>query len=94
MIPDGLLADRQSPGDFGIAQAFADPAEDLALALGQGRERCVLFVAGMRQAHEVEHLAAEAGPCRLVLEQDVVARVELDELRARDARREQPPFVE
>ena len=50
--------------------------------------------AARRLAGEFEHRIREARPRRFVREQDVIARFELDELRAGNFRRERTPFAD
>src|SRR5439155_16190358 len=84
VVAHRLLGKRQALPDLRVAQALGDEREHLALA---GRERAEggVFTGWRRfQAHEVEDPLLEALPGRLALEQDVVGRFQLYELRARD----------
>src|SRR5262245_10222802 len=78
VVAHGLLADRQPLADLRVAQPLADQGQDAPLAGGQRLEHRIPCSAGA-QAGELEHGFAEALPGRLVLEEDVVARLELDE---------------
>src|SRR5262249_47244143 len=84
VVADGLLAQGEALGDGGVAQAFGHQSEDPALADGQPGESRILAVEARRGAREFENHAAEALPGGLVLEQDVILRLELHELGARD----------
>ncbi len=67
-----------------LASPSRDQHEDLAFAGRELAERGVLPERG-REAGEIEDDFLEARPRRLVLEEDVVAGVQLDELGSRDA---------
>src|SRR5436190_269319 len=87
VVADGLLADRQALADLSIAEAIRDERQDLPLAWRE-RVKCRIGAALQRQPHEVEHRRLEARPGRLVLQEDVVAGVELYELGSWDPRGE------
>jgi hypothetical protein len=73
-----------------LLKPSAHESQHLALARGQrGEHRIGGRLPGLQ---ERQHRVAESLPCRLVLEQDVIARVELDELSARDSAGEPAPF--
>jgi hypothetical protein len=90
VVAHRLLADVQFRCDRGVAQPPRHEREDFTLARRQRGERGLRRL-GRRDAKKIEHRVAEPRPRRLVLEQHVVLRVELHELRARDARGE--PFA-
>ena len=75
--------------------AFARPRrhqhQHLALAGREAGEGGVLSAPG-REIHEVEHDLLKARPRRLVLQKDVVAAVQLDELCPRDSGGQAAPF--
>jgi len=81
-------------GDVGVAEAVGDEQENLALAGRQLGERRIVLVGAYPDLHEITYGITEPSPGRLVLQQDVVLRIELHELRARDACRQEPSFRE
>ena len=82
MVPDRLLAERESFHDVGVPQALGEEGQHLALTPGQLPEDRVL-PDGPPQPGELQGGAAEASPRRFGLQKDVVARVQLDELGPR-----------
>src|SRR5262249_10263629 len=93
VVADGLLADREAPADVGVGETLRNQRQDLALSRRGLREGGILLGGTRgarsrlgRDAHEIEDDLLEARPRRLVLEKDVVARVELDELCSRNFR--------
>ena len=86
VVADGLLADREALADVGVGEALANQRQDLALAGREAGEGGVLSATRRgRETHEVEDDLLKARPGRLVLEENVVAGVQLDELRTRDS---------
>src|SRR5262249_31588065 len=93
VVADGLLADPEALADVGVGEPLRDQREDLALAGREIRERGVVPGWSL-ETHEVENGLLETAPRRLLLEKDVVARVELDELRSRDSRGRAAPLLD
>src|SRR5689334_4945096 len=91
VITDRFLADGETVRDIGIAQSLRNQPEDLPLAARQrgkyGR------VGRLVQPEKFDDRVAEPRPRRLVLQQHVIARVELDELRARNAGGQPVSFI-
>src|SRR5437762_8749106 len=84
VIADRLFADGEALRNLRVAEAFRDQRQHLPLARGERGERGVLAAGRALKTHELQHLSAEAFPSQLVLKEDVVLRVEFDELSARD----------
>src|SRR5688572_3841052 len=77
VIADGFLADEELAADLNVREAGRDALKNLALARRQGAEH----LGNCGSARERQDLFLEPCPGRLRFEQDVIARVELDERR-------------
>src|SRR5215213_11207314 len=84
VISHRLLTDPKALRDFGIAQPVREERQSFALARRQIGKRLVLRLVLLvrRLTRKRQHRFLKSPPGRLVLEQDVIARFELDELRA------------
>src|SRR6185437_7947341 len=80
VIANGFGTKRQLARDRGVVETARDQFEDLALAHGKiakyGRSDLDVTV------NETSNLGQELLPCRLVLQQNVIATLQGDELRA------------
>ena len=89
VIADRLFADLQAFSDVRVAQPVGHERKHLTLSRGQGRERRITY--GFLGLQKCENSLLETLPRRFVLEQDVIARVELDKLGSRTAAGHQAP---
>src|SRR5215468_7492780 len=92
VVADSLFADGKALRDLRVAKAFCNQRQHLSLAGGERCERRILAARRALELHKLQHFIAEARPGRFGLKEDVVLRVELDELGARDSGGEDVPF--
>src|SRR5205814_4015142 len=92
VIADRLLTDREALSDLRVAEPFFYQSQHLPLPRGERDERRVLAAGLVPKPRELQDRLAEAFPRRLLLEEDVVLRIEFDELGVRDPRGENVPL--
>src|SRR5688572_6051923 len=94
MIADRLFADGQPFRDLCVTETLRHQGEHFSLTRGECGERGILAARRALESHELQYLIAKAFPGGLVLEEDVILRIQLDELSAGNTGSEDVSFCD
>src|ERR1051325_11264331 len=92
VVTDRLLADGKTFGDFAVCETFCHQSQDFAFAGRKGFKDRIARSRWIWNVHEVQHCVAESRPGRLVLQQNMVGRIQFYELCTGDPAGDETAF--